>query len=219
MVIPVATTETESIELKSKEDDVMYFPSVSTGNTVDGDKEVNRNKFVDRNGDIIPSVLMENTNDMLHEENFFVDRNDDPFASDLVGNTLQLDKDENFLEDRIDDSFASDLLVNTLELNKEENRYMDRNGDNFGNDLDAVLSKFGPEISDKANEQALVEIATSFAKEVIADAIERFPEVKNPAVANVVAMEVFDGEGNEWLKQISQDSASSGSQGMYSIYW
>ena len=218
IVIPVATTETESTELKCKDDDIMYFPSVSVENTVDMDKEVIRNSFMDRNGDIIPNVLMGNTNDMLQEENFFVDRNNDPFASDLVGNILELDKEENFLVDSNDDPYASDLLGNTLELNKEENRYMDRNGDNFGNDLDAVLSKFGPEISVKANEQALVEIATSFAKEVIADAIERFPEVKNPAVANVVAMEVFDGEGNEWLKQISQDSASSGSQGMFSIY-
>ena len=77
------------------------------------------------------------------------------------------------------------------------------------NDLDLVLT-------DRAKEEAIYEVASSFAKEVITEAIERFPEVSNPAVADAVAMEIFDGKGDnsQWLKQISQESYSSGSPGI-----
>ena len=82
------------------------------------------------------------------------------------------------------------------------------------NGIDRILTDFDPAITDKATEEALYEVATAFAKEVISDAIERFPEVRNPAVADAVAMEIFEGDNSQWLRQISQDSLSSGSQGM-----
>ena len=125
--------------------------------------------------------------------------------NDLVSKDVQLSKKK-------DVHFPDESDENQIGISKEESLTIARSNGLVENDLETVLSKFGPEITDKAREQALLEVATSFAKEVIADAVERFPEVRNPTVADIIAMEMLEGDDAQWLKQLSQDSFSSGSQ-------
>ena len=154
--------------------------------------ELNENEVIDTSDNEVAQNLLDNDNS-VPEVNM---KQDNIFSSDME--FMSEARNEN---DGLTDKTAS-------KANVDERLFAVNGIDIPATDIDIALT-------DRATEEALYEVATSFAKEVINDAIERFPEVRNPAVADAVAMEIFEGKGDnsQWLKQISQESYSSGSPG------
>ena len=123
----------------------------------------------------------------VHYDNGDLDNGSNNMSKDSPGATSTAMTDTNCSEASKDEISNSESLLNGEKTIPHEM------------DLETVLAQFGPEITDQAREQAIHEVATTFAKEVIVDAIERFPEVKNPVVADAVAMEIFEGNDAQWL--------------------